>query len=151
MEAQVQKGSPDILKLVFRDIADKRPGADADVFATPALSQDQLQSLLVKLSISGSRSTVPGNSRSIPAKAARTQLPQQRTVQDTRVNRVTDELRRRSHRAHDPRGDGHSRDHPGPVNDSASHSSEMNDSGASEDDVHRVDRVLMRTQVLRSE
>ena len=35
MEAQVQKGPPDILKLVFTETADKRPGCDAnDGFAT---------------------------------------------------------------------------------------------------------------------
>ena len=30
MEAQVQKGPPDILKLVFTDTADERPGGNAD-------------------------------------------------------------------------------------------------------------------------
>ena len=55
-----------------------------------------------------------------------------RTVQDAQVNRGTDEPWRCSHRAHDPRGDGDSRDRSHPVNDSASRSSETSDSGASE-------------------
>ena len=61
MEAQVQKGPPDILKLVFREIADERPGADADdVFVTrdPELAMSSGEAADIRSKASGSTSTV---------------------------------------------------------------------------------------------
>ena len=67
LEVHVQKGSPDVLKIVFREMVDEHPDADSDdVFATTgselavssgeaAESKQQSQSLLVKLSLLGSK------------------------------------------------------------------------------------------------
>ena len=76
----------DTTKLTITETADERPGADVDdgfatigselaVYASGSIrpAQGQLQSLLVKLSITGSHCAVPGqkpNSRSLHVKAA---------------------------------------------------------------------------------
>ena len=106
---QVQKGSSDIMKIVITETTGERPSADVDdgfatteselaVYSGEAAErerasgsirtvQGQLQSLLVKFSITGSRSTVPElkpNLRSRQLKAARTPPPQQQSrLQDS--------------------------------------------------------------------